>query len=73
MTLKELYEDHRNITNAIIHRYLDKPAQYRAKYSFEDYLEELAVCPKCGDVYEHQEMYLYNDELICEECRKLEG
>ncbi len=76
MTLKDLY----NIATPervyeIIHDYLLKPAFYRSEYSFEDYLEELDVCPMCHEINERDNMVYHVwdtgniEELICESCR----
>ena len=80
MTLKDLY----NLSTAeaiyeIIGDYLHKTSHFRASYSFEDYLEELEVCPMCNEINERDQMaYHVGDaggigELICESCRNDES
>ena len=75
MTLKELYEEGKNTLYEIVGNYLYKSAEYRAKYSLEDYLEELEKCPKCGEINERDNMVYHKwdtgniEELICESCR----
>lgn len=80
MTLKELYElNTPNRTQDIIGDYLNKPAEYRAVYNFEDYLEELYVCSECGDICERDDMTYHawdignTEDLICESCRNDEA
>ena len=76
MTLKDLY----NLATPeriyeIIQDYLLKPAHFRKSYSFEDYLEELEVCPICNEINERDNMTYHvwdigeTEELICEGCR----
>ena len=75
MTLKELYEEGKNTLYEIVSNYLYKSAEYRAKYTFEDYLEELEKCPRCGEINERDKMVYHKwdtgniEELICESCR----
>lgn len=76
MTLKQLYEEFTadEIKNWI-GEYLIKPAEYRHKYFFENYLEDLWVCPICGEINERDNMTYHvwdignAEELICESCR----
>ena len=80
MTLKELFErNDKNELYEIVSDYLHKPAEYRVKYSFEDYLEELAICPICEQINERDNMTWHKwdvgefEDLICETCRNDEG
>lgn len=80
MTLKELYEygiqNNSNVFKDVICDYLQKEDFYRSKYSFEDYLEELDVCPLCGEINERDNMTYHKwdvgevEELVCESCRE---
>lgn len=76
MTLKDLYNQSTpERVYEIINDYLSKPAQFRSKYSFEDYIEELDVCPRCGEINERDDMTYHRwdigeaEELICQSCR----
>ena len=79
MTLKELYNARRDEIPDIVGNYLQKSAKYRSKYSFEDYLEELDLCPTCGNIIERDDMTYHKwdtggiEELICESCRESES
>lgn len=78
MTLKELYEATRGDADRlqdIVYEYVTMPAEYRATYSFEDFVEELEVCSICGEVNlpEHMTWHKWDignlEEKICESCR----
>ena len=77
MDLKELYD----ICSAeqikdIIYDYLKKPLSYKAKYGFEDYIEELQKCSNdsCDNIEEKDKMFDTEGiadggvGLICESC-----
>ena len=74
MNFKEFVELGKEKAYDIAIDYNYKPVEYRAKYSFEDYLEELQLCPICGEVNERDEMVFHKwdigqiEELICEGC-----
>ena len=76
MTLKELWERHNeHETYDIIGDYLNKPAEYRLKNGFEDYIEDLMVCPVCEEIVHEDYMTFHAwdvggmEEYICESCR----
>ena len=75
MNLEELY----GICSAeqikdIIYDYLKKPLSYRAKYGFEDYIEDLEKCSNCENVEEKDKMFDTEGivdggvGLVCESC-----
>ena len=76
MTLKELCELGAEATYEAVSWYIHKDPHYRLKYSFEDYLEELDICPRCGELQERGEMVYHAwdgqgyEELICPSCRE---
>ncbi len=76
MSLKELYElNDADILYETVGAYLIKTASYRLAYNFEEYLEEVDICPICGEVNERDEMVFHKwdigqvEEMICESCR----
>lgn len=76
MILKDLYNwGTPDQVYDVMHEYLIKPDYYRSKFSFEDYLEELDICPMCGEINERDKMTYHvwdmgnTEELICESCR----
>ena len=76
MTLKELYEQGKEIVYDVICDYIQKKPEFRLAYSFEDYLEELTKCPMCEQINERDYMTYHKwdigqvEELICEGCRE---
>lgn len=76
MDLKELYGTcSAEEIKETIYNYINKPLGYQAKYSYEEYIEELQRCSQCGEVNEKDSMTYHKwdigqvEELICESCR----
>jgi hypothetical protein len=76
MTLKELYEKGKDAVYDVLEIYLHENPEYRAIYSFEDYLQEdIITCPRCGEINKRDDMSYHVwdtgnlEELICESCR----
>lgn len=76
MDLKELY----NTCTAeeikeTIYNYINKPLSYQARFSYEEYIEELQRCSVCGTINEIGKLKYHKwdigevEELICEQCR----
>ena len=62
-----------------LENYYHKAPAYRLHFRFEDYLDDLKVCPICGEINEIDEMVYHKwdvgqvEELICEGCRNDES
>lgn len=76
MNLKELYSTcSATEIKDTIYNYINKPLSYQAKYSYEEYIEELQRCPICDVINEKDDMTYHKwdvgevEELICESCR----
>lgn len=76
MTLKQLYEDFTaDEIKEVLHNYILKEPAYKYNNSFEDYVEELCVCPICEEINEEQNMtfHLYDiggiEQKVCLGCR----
>lgn len=75
MNLKELWE---NCTGdeirSILEDYLTLPAEYRIKYTFEDYIADLRTCDNCKSIEREEDLYdtenMVNGGIgkICENC-----
>lgn len=77
MDLEELYNNcPAEQIKDIIYDYLMKPLSFRAKYGFEDYIEELKKCSNqhCENIEEKDKMFDTERKvdggvgLVCESC-----
>lgn len=83
MELKELCErSSLEVKEVLLDYYLslaDKSFEERVKSSFDDYISELWICPKCDEIRKDEDKnYALGDigeydEMICTSCRESRG